>query len=79
MFEMKNLIFQHDGPHSFKEEAYTSICDGLIIFCDQLSSQKWMETLVYKPDQELQRLLNRFMQGIHLVFYGLSNYKSINF
>jgi cohesin complex subunit SA-1/2 len=63
MQSMRNLIAHPESPYTFKEEAYTSICDGLIVFCDQLGYQKWMETLVYKPDQDLQRLLNKFMQG----------------
>lgn len=62
MAAMKVLVMHPSAPHSFREEAYTSICDGLIIFCEQLASQKWMETLVYSPDSELQKLLNRFMQ-----------------
>lgn len=62
MAMMKVLVAHHGAPQSFREEAYTSICDALIIFCEQLSTQKWMETLVYQPDQDLQRLLNKFMQ-----------------
>ncbi|ODM98305.1 Cohesin subunit SA-1 [Orchesella cincta] len=62
MAAMKVLVSHTEAPHSFREEAYTSICDGLIIFCEQLNTQKWMETLVYQPDQDLQRLLNKFMQ-----------------
>jgi cohesin complex subunit SA-1/2 len=59
---MKELLSESQ-IQIFKEEAYTSICDALIVFCEQLSSHTWMETLVYRPDEELQQLLNAFMQA----------------
>jgi len=61
MLAMKEIL-STSTVQVYREEAYTSICDALIVFCDQLGSQRWMETLVYEPDQELQQLLNVFMQ-----------------
>jgi len=63
MEAMKDILSSDEQPQIFKEEAYTSICDGLIVFCDQLGTHKWMETLVYEPDLELQQILNVFMQS----------------
>jgi len=63
MSEMKDLLnnMKLDSV-VFKEEAYTSICDALVIFCDQLAMNPWIEPLVYRPTTELQEDLNTFMQ-----------------
>ncbi|CAH0773701.1 unnamed protein product [Bemisia tabaci] len=47
-----------------KEESYLSICDLLIIFCNQLvsNSTPLLAHLVYEPNQSLQILLNDFIQ-----------------
>ena len=63
MHAMKILVSSKCHTSAFREEAYTSLCDGLIVFCQQLATQKWMENLVYKPDEELQELLNEFLNG----------------
>lgn len=47
----------------FKEEAYVTICDFLILFCSQLSSSPHLSTLVYQPDRALQHMLNDFIQS----------------
>lgn len=62
MEAMKLLIIHTQAYPSYKEEAYKSICDGLLVFCFQLGSQPWLETLVYESDQELKDILNSFMQ-----------------
>jgi hypothetical protein len=47
----------------FKEEAYVTICDFLILFCSQLSSSPHLSPLVYQPDRALQHMLNDFIQS----------------
>lgn len=46
----------------FREEAYVTICDLLIIFSRQLMSNNALASLVYEPDRGLQHLLNHFIQ-----------------
>ncbi|CAB0035744.1 unnamed protein product [Trichogramma brassicae] len=47
-----------------REEAYNTICDLLVIFCNQLMSHKnpLIHQLIYDPDQNMQEMLNRFIQ-----------------
>jgi cohesin complex subunit SA-1/2 len=47
----------------FKEEAYVTICDFLILFCSQLASSPHLLPLVYAPDRALQHMLNDFIQS----------------
>lgn len=51
-------------------QAYVAICDLLIVFCNQLSSNpyKVLDELVYEPDKELQKMLNDFIQGNVFVY-----------
>ncbi|KAJ8679967.1 hypothetical protein QAD02_015754 [Eretmocerus hayati] len=53
-----------DIPVLLREEAYNTICDLLVIFCNQLNSQKnpLLHQLVYEPDQDKQDMLNEFIQ-----------------
>jgi cohesin complex subunit SA-1/2 len=55
---------EHDIPTLLREEAYNTICDLLVIFCNQLTSQKnpLLHQLVYDPDQNMQDMLNKFIQ-----------------
>lgn len=63
MNEMKDILNDTKSDSiALKEEGYTSLCDGLVVFCDQLALNPWMESLVYTPSPELQEDLNRFMQ-----------------
>lgn len=43
-------------------QAYVTICDLLIIFSRQLTSNNVLASLVYEPDRGLQHLLNHFIQ-----------------
>lgn len=61
MTAMKYLVC-NSSCHSYREEAYTSICDALVVFCYQLGNHRWMETLIYQPDAKLQDILNSFMK-----------------
>lgn len=47
-----------------REEAYNTICDLLVVFCNQLTthSNPLMHQLVYEPDQAMQNMLNRFIE-----------------
>lgn len=47
-----------------REEAYNTVCDLLVFFCNQLSSNvnQVMHQLVYEPDQQMQSMLNQFIQ-----------------
>lgn len=47
-----------------KEEAYLSICDLLIMFSDQLSTNanEHVRILVFKPDEQQYSILNNFVQ-----------------
>ncbi|KAI4493092.1 hypothetical protein M0802_009642 [Mischocyttarus mexicanus] len=51
-------------PPILREEAYNTICDLLVVFCNQLASHPnaLMFQLVYEPDQAMQNMLNRFIQ-----------------
>ncbi|XP_037089129.1 cohesin subunit SA-1-like [Pollicipes pollicipes] len=46
----------------FREEAYISICDLLIIFSSQLAANPLLKTLVFAPDKTMQSMLNDFIQ-----------------
>ncbi|XP_032681391.1 cohesin subunit SA-2-like isoform X2 [Odontomachus brunneus] len=58
-----------------REEAYNTICDLLVIFCNQLTAHTnhLMHQLVYKPDQAMQNMLSRFIQKY--VFLEEENYE----
>lgn len=45
-------------------QAYISICDLLVVFCNQLGVKHYpvLGNLVYDADKELQDLLNNFIQ-----------------
>ncbi|THK32919.1 cohesin subunit SA-1 isoform X1 [Diachasma alloeum] len=47
-----------------REEAYNTICDLLVMFCNQLNSNPnpLLHRLVYEPDQDMQDMLNKFIQ-----------------
>lgn len=66
-----------DGSVSnvLKEEAYNTICDLLVIFCNQLSSQTnpLLHQLVYEPNQAMQEMLNRYQIFIWLFFETKTN------
>ena len=51
-------------PLILREEAYNTICDLLVIFCNQLTTHKnhLLQRLVYEPDIIMQDMLNRFVQ-----------------
>ncbi|XP_050542389.1 cohesin subunit SA-2 isoform X1 [Daktulosphaira vitifoliae] len=57
-------ILAHSTNPQFKEEAYISICDLLVVFCNQLGvkNNSMLGSLVYDSDKELQDLLNNFIQ-----------------
>ncbi|XP_033221678.1 cohesin subunit SA-2 isoform X2 [Belonocnema kinseyi] len=51
-------------PVVLREDAYTVICDLLVVFCNQLLTHHnpLMHQLVYEPDQAMQNMLNNFVQ-----------------
>lgn len=51
-------------------QAYVAICDLLIVFCNQLSTNpyKVLSELIYEPDKDLQKILNDFIQGNVFVY-----------
>ncbi|XP_066593288.1 cohesin subunit SA-1 isoform X2 [Prorops nasuta] len=51
-------------PPVLREEAYNTICDLLVVFCNQLTTHtnSVIHQLVYEPDQAMQNMLNRFIQ-----------------
>lgn len=57
-------ILAHSTNPLFKEEAYISICDLLVVFCNQLGVKHYpvLGNLIYDSDKELQDLLNNFIQ-----------------
>ncbi|KAG7164936.1 cohesin subunit SA-3-like [Homarus americanus] len=57
----KHLLANSNNP-VFREEAYVTICDLMIIFSRQLISNNALTSLVYEPDRGLQHLLNHFIQ-----------------
>jgi hypothetical protein len=44
-------------------QAYLTMCDLLVVFCDQLGSNSQLADLVYEPDRGLQIQLNDFIQN----------------
>lgn len=52
------------SPAILREEAYNTICDLLVVFCNQLTNQPnpLLHQLVYEPDHHMQAMLNRFIQ-----------------
>jgi hypothetical protein len=44
-------------------QAYLTMCDLLVVFCDQLASNPLLAELVYEPDRGLQIQLNDFIQN----------------
>ncbi|XP_043289735.1 cohesin subunit SA-2 isoform X2 [Venturia canescens] len=52
------------APAILREEAYNTICDLLVVFCNQLNSlsNPLLHQLVYEPDLQMQSMLNRFIQ-----------------
>lgn len=61
-----------------REEAYNTICDLLVVFCNQLTNHTnpLMHQLVYEPDQAMQNMLNRFIQ--EYVFFEEEDGKRIS-
>lgn len=47
-----------------REEAYNTICDLLVVFCNQLitNANPLLRQLVYEPDLSMQNMLNEFIQ-----------------
>lgn len=44
-------------------QAYLTICDLLVVFCDQLGNNPQLVELVYEADRGLQIQLNDFIQN----------------
>ena len=44
-------------------QAYLTICDLLVVFCDQLGNNPQLAELVYEADRGLQIQLNDFIQN----------------
>lgn len=44
-------------------QAYLTLCDLLVVFCEQLASNSQLVDLVYEPDRGLQIQLNDFIQN----------------
>lgn len=65
---MRNFVVGHNNngpiPVILREDAYTVICDLLVVFCNQLLSNHnpLMHELVYEPDHAMQSMLNNFVQ-----------------
>ncbi|XP_016837133.1 cohesin subunit SA-1 [Nasonia vitripennis] len=64
MYEFISTENEEEIPILLKEEAYNTICDLLVIFCNQLTTQKnqLLHQLVYEADVLMQDSLNRFVQ-----------------
>lgn len=61
MDTMKDMLL--NGPcQLYKEEAYITVCDLLVVFCDQLSSNPALVNLVYETDRALQIMLIDFIE-----------------
>ncbi|RXG56416.1 Cohesin subunit SA-2, partial [Armadillidium vulgare] len=58
----KNLLANSENS-VFREEAYLTICDLLIVFSRQLKTKEALAPLVYEPDKDLQHSLNNFIQN----------------
>ncbi|KAB7499233.1 Cohesin subunit SA-1, partial [Armadillidium nasatum] len=58
----KNLLANSENS-IFREEAYLTICDLLIVFSRQLKTKEALAPLVYEPDKDLQHSLNNFIQN----------------
>lgn len=69
MDTMKNLLV-NGSSQLYKEEAYLVICDLLVVFCNQLSSNAnpLLAELVYEADRPLQIMLNDFIQNNVFVY-----------
>lgn len=65
MDTMKDMLTSRHNQ-TYVEEAYLTICDLLVIFCDQLGNNPALQDLVYEADRSLQIQLNDFIQ--HYVF-----------
>lgn len=61
MDAMLHLMSSHPC-HVFREEAYVSICDLLIVFSSQLASNQYLKSLVFFPDKFMTAQLNEFVQ-----------------
>ncbi|XP_072766130.1 cohesin subunit SA-2 isoform X1 [Anoplolepis gracilipes] len=65
MGSMRHFVNGDTPSHPIlREDAYNTICDLLVIFCNQLTTHTnpLMHQLVYEPDQAMQNMLNRFIQ-----------------
>ncbi|XP_042863250.1 cohesin subunit SA-2-like isoform X2 [Penaeus japonicus] len=55
-------LLANSNNQVFREEAYVTLCDLLIVFSRQLLANAHLSPLVYVPDRGLQHLLNHFIQ-----------------
>ncbi|XP_021930431.1 cohesin subunit SA-2 isoform X2 [Zootermopsis nevadensis] len=62
MDTMKEMLMSGQNQ-SYMEEAYLTLCDLLVVFCEQLASNSQLVDLVYEPDRGLQIQLNDFIQN----------------
>lgn len=74
---MNNTYIFNTKQAILREEAYNTICDLLVVFCNQLTNHTnpLMHQLVYEPDQAMQNMLNRFIQ--EYVFFEEEDGKQI--
>ncbi|GAB6019831.1 hypothetical protein CHUAL_001371 [Chamberlinius hualienensis] len=52
----------NNSSDNFKAEAFTTICDLLIVFCKQLLDNQLLRSVVYDIDSHLQAQLTKFIQ-----------------
>jgi len=55
-------LMANSPVREYREEAYLSICDLLIVFSSQLGANPLLRSLVFSPDKNMQRMLNDFIQ-----------------
>jgi cohesin complex subunit SA-1/2 len=56
-------VLPHTSSWYVMLQAYLTMCDLLVVFCDQLASNPQLSELVYEPDRGLQIQLNDFIQN----------------
>ncbi|XP_046686815.1 cohesin subunit SA-1-like isoform X2 [Homalodisca vitripennis] len=66
---MKEMLTM-ESNQLYKEEAYVTICDLLVVFCNQLftNPNPLLGDLVYEADKSLQAMLNDFIQNNVFVY-----------
>ncbi|XP_054277370.1 cohesin subunit SA-2 isoform X2 [Macrosteles quadrilineatus] len=69
-FDCMKEMLTMESNQLYKEEAYITICDLLVVFCNQLftNPNPLLGDLVYEADKSLQTMLNVFIQNNVFVY-----------